>query len=69
MIKYKIILLTFIAMFSFTLPAAFAGSSLSEASDMCISCHASVTPGIVADWGKGLHARMSPGEAKKSPHL
>ncbi len=41
---------------------------VSEATETCLSCHASVTPGIVADWKASLHAQVTPAEAlKKAP--
>ena len=30
---------------------------ISEASQECMDCHASITPGIVADWQRSRHAR------------
>jgi len=35
----------------------------------CLSCHASVTPGIVADWQNSLHAKVTPAEAVKKEKL
>lgn len=36
---------------------------ISEATEACLLCHASVTPGIVADWQNSRHAEVTPGEA------
>lgn len=36
-----------------------AAAPLSDATQECLDCHASVTPGIVADWRSGRHAAMS----------
>ncbi|NIM98179.1 MAG: hydroxylamine oxidase [candidate division Zixibacteria bacterium] len=36
---------------------------VSEATESCLPCHASVTPGIVADWEKSLHSEMTPADA------
>lgn len=41
-----------------------AGGRISEDTETCIDCHASVHPGIVADWEKSRHARMTPAAAK-----
>jgi hydroxylamine dehydrogenase len=35
----------------------------SEATESCLPCHASVTPGIVADWESSLHSRTTPAQA------
>jgi hydroxylamine dehydrogenase len=35
----------------------------------CISCHETVTPGIVADWGTSLHSQMSFAKAVLKPEL
>ncbi len=42
---------------------------LSEATETCLSCHASVTPGIVADWKHSLHAKVTPAEALQKEAL
>lgn len=38
-------------------------ADLSADSRACMECHATVTPGIVADWEKSAHARVSPADA------
>ncbi len=40
---------------------------LSEASEECIECHQSVTPGIVANWRRSRHARTTPAQALAKP--
>jgi len=50
-------------------PPALADPPLSQASSACLDCHASVTPGIVADWKRSLHARTTPAEALKKEEL
>ena len=40
---------------------------VSEATEECIGCHSTVTPGIVADWKKSRHARTVPADALKKP--
>ncbi len=37
--------------------------SISDATYECLDCHAILHPGIVADWKKSRHARMTPGAA------
>ena len=47
---------------------AWANSSISEDTQTCLECHEALTPGIVADWRKSLHAQITPEEAlKKTP--
>jgi hydroxylamine dehydrogenase len=41
--------------------------NLSQETEACLECHASVTPGIVADWEHSRHARVSVGEALRHP--
>ena len=40
-----------------------AEGSVSEASAECIDCHASIHPGIVRDWQKSRHAKITPQDA------
>lgn len=42
-----------------------ASPAVSEGTRECLSCHAEVTPGIVADWEHSLHYRVTPGEGLK----
>ncbi|HID30506.1 MAG TPA: hydroxylamine oxidase [Desulfobacterales bacterium] len=44
--------------------ALAANSRISESSRACINCHASVHPGIVADWKKGRMANVTPMAAR-----
>lgn len=48
--------------------ASQAGPRVSENTEACLGCHTSVTPGIVSDWRRSVHSRVSPGEGlKKGP--
>jgi hydroxylamine dehydrogenase len=49
--------------------AAVASPPVSGATQECLSCHAEVTPGIVADWEGSLHSRVTPGEGLKKSAL
>jgi hydroxylamine dehydrogenase len=49
--------------------AAIASAPVSEKTEECLSCHAEVTPGIVADWKHSLHFRVTPEEGLKKPAL
>ena len=42
---------------------------ISQATQACISCHRQVTPGIVAEWEKSVHAHITPAMAMKKPKL
>lgn len=42
-------------------------ATISDLSKECISCHASATPAIVADWKKSRHASVTPTDALKKP--
>jgi hypothetical protein len=49
-------------------PARAAEPTLSDATEDCLACHEEVTPGIVSDWQRSRHARISLAEAvKKNP--
>ncbi len=48
---------------------AAPAAPVSEATQACLDCHESATPGIVADWRASAHARTSPAEAVKRPEL
>jgi hydroxylamine dehydrogenase len=50
-------------------PANSWAAVFSETTEECISCHESVTPGIVASWRKSRHAATSPAEALGRPSL
>jgi hydroxylamine dehydrogenase len=50
-------------------PSWAPAGTLSEATETCLECHETVTPGIAADWKNSRHARVSPGEALKKPKL
>ena len=49
--------------------AAIASPPVSDKTEECLSCHADVTPGIVADWKRSLHSRVTPEGGLKKPAL
>jgi len=51
------------------LAVAAEEAPISSASEDCIACHASTHPGIVADWKRSLHSRITPAQAMKKPKL
>ncbi len=62
----KLIAIT--AVFLFLLSKS-AFSVVSKATDECLVCHRTVSPGIVADWQKSRHAQTTPIEAPKKAAL
>lgn len=44
-------------------------AKISDESQECVSCHSSVTPGIVGDWEKSLHSKITIDEALKKKIL
>lgn len=46
-------------------PAGAATAPGSEATEQCLACHADATPGIVADWEKSRHSRITPLDARQ----
>jgi hydroxylamine dehydrogenase len=46
-----------------------AEAPLSKATQSCVACHSSVTPGIVADWEKSRHSTTTVSEALKKRTL
>ena len=44
-------------------------SPISSETKLCLVCHNSVSPGIVADWRRSHHARVTPAEAMKNKPL
>lgn len=53
----------FAAMFG----APALAASVSKATQSCLACHRSVTPGIVADWEASRHSQVTPAEGLKKP--
>ena len=46
-----------------------AAAPVSPATETCLECHRQIHPGIVAEWEKSRHARVTPAEAlgRKGP--
>ncbi|MBN1211364.1 MAG: hydroxylamine oxidase [candidate division Zixibacteria bacterium] len=55
----------FSVLITFFICSANAGADapVSETTEACLECHASITPGIVADWQNSRHAQVAPAEA------
>ena len=63
----KTFLLALLAAFIFS-PAAYgAEPRVSDETTSCIECHASLNPGMVADWKKSRMAKMTPAKARGMP--
>ena len=65
----KIILFALLMLFCFAQSGIGANALISADTQTCIDCHASVHPGIVADWKKSLHARRTPAQGLKKDRL
>jgi len=64
-----ILLGVFLALLAAWHPAAAAEPVLSDATEECIGCHASIHPGIVADWRRSRHAARPVAAALADPEL
>ena len=51
------------------LPVKASAVEVSEATQECLDCHATYTPGIVEDWRVSGHALITPAEAQQKPAL
>jgi len=63
------ILFAILILFIFSSISFGAKPKLSRESEDCISCHTSIHPGIVADWQKSLHSKVTPALALKKDEL
>ena len=63
------VLLASLLLSCLALQPLYGAGKLSPASEECIDCHSTVTPGIVDDWQRSRHARFSPQDAVKVPGL
>jgi hydroxylamine dehydrogenase len=52
-----------------TLASGQAEVPISQETQACISCHDQINPGLVADWEKSLHAKVTPADALKKEKL
>jgi len=52
-----------------SLPTFVMALEISEATQTCLECHETVTPGIVANWQKSRHAMTTIVEAMKKPAI
>jgi len=69
-LKGSMLRLVILLVLSFPFRAGYAQEpKQSDETEGCLSCHASVTPGIVADWENSHHARVAPTEALQKEKL
>ena len=63
--------LIFPSLILFVSPLAIeaAEAPISEDTETCIECHATINPGIVADWKKSRHAQVTPAQGLKKTGL
>lgn len=59
----RLLLAALLAAGIFPGPHSPAAAPLSPATETCLECHRQIHPGIVAEWEKSRHARVSPAEA------
>ena len=52
-----------------TLVEAQPKAPVSDATQACLSCHATATPGLMGDWERSRHAKVTPEEALKKGQL
>lgn len=65
----KRLLLAMLMIFVMTGAASVDGAPMSEETETCLECHASLHPGIVQGWMKSRHARVTPSEGLKKRKL
>jgi hydroxylamine dehydrogenase len=58
--KSKMVVFLCCFIWIFAVSASADDVSLSEATEECLDCHATIHPGIVEDWRSGRHAQTSP---------
>ncbi len=65
----KCLFIIFFAFIFLNFSILYSQSNISEATEACISCHSQVTPGIVKDWERSRHAKITVAEALKKSKL
>ena len=57
----SLVAVLFFLTFLYAGPAALlAEPAVSDATEECLNCHATINPGIVQDWKKSRHAQLAP---------
>jgi len=65
----RALLLCLAIFFAFESGAGGAQATMSEDTEACIECHASIHPGIVFEWKRSSHAQITPETALKKKRL
>lgn len=60
-------LILFLLGFWALIPLESRASNLSQETEACLGCHATVLPGVYGDWLRSAHSRMSPMEGLQRP--
>jgi hydroxylamine dehydrogenase len=55
--------------FASSASAGAAGAPIGDDTAACLECHASLNPGLAAEWQKSHHAAITPADALKKPKL
>ncbi len=61
--KKSLLPLSLLAIFVIFMPSQAQSGIISDATEACLDCHISITPGIVGDWQKSRHSQVSMNEA------
>lgn len=61
--------LAMLIFFVMTGAASVDGAAMSEETEACLECHASLHPGIVQEWMKSRHAKVTPAEGLRKKKL
>jgi hypothetical protein len=67
--KWVIVSVLLVFVFLLKIGKAQTALKISEATQECLECHRELTPGIVADWEKSRHSKITPFEALKKPKI
>jgi hypothetical protein len=59
----KFLFLCQLVIILFIISGGAVAADISDATEECIDCHATITPGIVSDWQRSRHAQLTPSEA------
>ena len=58
-----------LVLFAITVTEQANSGAISEETETCLECHSTLHPGIVQDWMKSRHAKITPKEALKKRKL
>lgn len=64
---FPIVFLSFTLLLTFISYCSAESGKISADTEECIGCHSMITPGIVADWQKSRHSRVTPAQGLALP--